>query len=316
MLSLLVQQATHPTYRIWCPLHQLDLDMKSGMNNIQDGQFYKDAHAFSVYLRVQQILIAEMGTTCPRDTNRWTYITAMLSWMLKHHVRLFQRIEEKHSHQAPSTMWWIIASDIVPVGEEINKLFVKLQGNLLLFSQQREMIANTITSIISMWNIHKTATEPPDGYDAQLYYINADWWVEFDTVTNCIAEHGGSFSRDRFEELDVNEQQLVHHEIVGYVVNLVANMSQIIAERDNNNLASIEEAPPVMPGEITSMSHRQFMKDVLDLLRVRLKESGWTKIEINRAEQDHRNYRYTYMNELLLRSKIDNLAVATDFNVA
>ncbi len=83
----------------------------------------------------------------------------------------------------------------------------------------------------------------------------------------------------------MNEQQLVHHEISGYVVDLVANMSQIIAERDRNNLASIKEASPVMPGEIASMSHRQFMKDVLDLLRVRLKEFEWTKIEIDQAEQ-------------------------------
>jgi hypothetical protein len=93
-------------------------------------------------------------------------------------------------------------------------------------------------------------------------------------------------------------------------------MSQIIAERNSNNLASIEEAPPVMPGEIESMSHRQFMKDVLDLLRVRLKESRWMKIKIDQAEQDHCDYRYAYMNEPLLKSKIDNLAVATDFNVA
>ncbi len=71
-----------------------------------------------------------------------------------------------------------------------------------------------------------------------------------------------------------------------------------------------------MPGEIASMSHRQFMKDILDLLRVRLKESGWTEIEIDQAEQDHRDYRYAYMNKPLLKSKIDNLAVATDFNVA
>ncbi len=67
---------------------------------------------------------------------------------------------------------------------------------------------------------------------------------------------------------------------------------------------------------LQSMSHRQFMKDVLDLLRVRLKESGWTEIEIDQAEQDHRDYRYTYMNEPLLKSKINNLVVATDFNVA
>jgi hypothetical protein len=61
-------------------------------------------------------------------------------------------------------------------------------------------------------------------------------------------------------------------------------MLQIIAKRDSNNLALIEEAPPVMPGEIASMSHRQFMKDVFDLLRVRLKESEWTEIEIDQAE--------------------------------
>ncbi|CAK9200494.1 unnamed protein product [Sphagnum troendelagicum] len=111
-------------------------------------------------------LLSASATT--RDTNRWTHVMAMLSWMLKHRMRLFQHIEEKHLHQAPSAMWWIIASSIVPIGEEINKLFVKLQDNLLVLSQQREMIANTITSIISMWNIHKTVAEPPDGYDAQL----------------------------------------------------------------------------------------------------------------------------------------------------
>ncbi len=74
--------------------------------------------------------------------------------------------------------------------------------------------------------------------------------------------------------------------------------------------------PPLMRPALQSMSHRQFMKDVLDLLRVRLKESGWTEIEIDQAEQDHRDYRYTYMNEPLLKSKINNLVVATDFNVA
>jgi hypothetical protein len=91
-------------------------------------------------------------------------------------------------------------------------------------------------------------------------------------------------------------------------------MSEIMAERDSDNEASIEEAPPVMPSEIASLSHRDFMKDVLDPLRIRLKNSGWTDIDIDIAEQDHHNFRNAYRNEPLLRSRIDKQTVSTGFN--
>lgn len=81
--------------------------------------------------------------------------------------------------------------------------------------------------------------------------------------------------------LNDDDKIIVSHEVARYIVDLVIDMSEIMSKRDNNNHASIEEAPPLMSAEIVSLSHKHFVADVLDPLGMRLQSSGWTEIDID-----------------------------------
>jgi hypothetical protein len=72
VVTLLERQCTNPVLREWCVPNQLDLVVKTATVGVDDGEFYKAAHAFSVHLRAQHNLIVEMdGAKCPKDTTRW-----------------------------------------------------------------------------------------------------------------------------------------------------------------------------------------------------------------------------------------------------
>ncbi|KAI9905192.1 hypothetical protein PsorP6_013751 [Peronosclerospora sorghi] len=55
-----------------------------------------------------------MQVQCPRDTNRWMYFERILSFMLKHRLRLEQWIEEKRPVSAPSPTWWVMFASVQP----------------------------------------------------------------------------------------------------------------------------------------------------------------------------------------------------------
>ena len=71
VVTRLEQQTPHKVYRIWCGLHQLDLVMKHGFNELMDGKVVKLLKKFIHQLREQSIMIAQMGSKCPKLTTRW-----------------------------------------------------------------------------------------------------------------------------------------------------------------------------------------------------------------------------------------------------
>jgi hypothetical protein len=69
--TLLAQQATNSILRIVCVSHRCDLVIERITKEMDDENFYKTAHAFSVHLLAQANLITEMKGKCPKDTTRW-----------------------------------------------------------------------------------------------------------------------------------------------------------------------------------------------------------------------------------------------------
>ncbi|KAI9918452.1 hypothetical protein PsorP6_011500 [Peronosclerospora sorghi] len=57
--------ATHQLMRVWCAPHQGDIVLRAATNEMDNGAFYKTAHAFSVHLRQLQNLILEMQVQYP-----------------------------------------------------------------------------------------------------------------------------------------------------------------------------------------------------------------------------------------------------------
>jgi hypothetical protein len=111
--------------RIWCVPHQIDLIVKDVNHSLDDGLFYKTAHNFSVHLRRQQNLQLKMGSTCPKNTNRWVHLECMLSWMLEHRHRLLIWTEDS---------WWLVTAGVRPLLELINVTLVILQSLDIILS--------------------------------------------------------------------------------------------------------------------------------------------------------------------------------------
>ncbi len=84
VVTLLENECSNHVLRIWCVPHQLDIVVKNAIHGVLDEVFYKVAHAFSMHLHPQQILITEMGSKCPKDTMRWVAFGNILRWLLEH----------------------------------------------------------------------------------------------------------------------------------------------------------------------------------------------------------------------------------------
>jgi hypothetical protein len=113
--TLLEQQATNSILRIVCVPHQCDLVIKKVTKEMDDENFHKTPHVFSVHLRAHANLITEMKSKCPKDTTRWLAFGKLLDWMLDKRICILEHIEPKRPVQAPLDIWWIMAAGVHPL---------------------------------------------------------------------------------------------------------------------------------------------------------------------------------------------------------
>jgi hypothetical protein len=150
VVTLLDGQCTNPVLRVWCVPHQLDLVVKTATVGVDDGEFYKAAHAFSVHLRAQHNLIVAMdGAKCPKDTTRWVAFGNMLKWIIQHRRRLRQHFLDKRPVQAPTDNRWILAASFLPVFETLATTFTILQARNMVISQQRHEMEALVGKVCS-----------------------------------------------------------------------------------------------------------------------------------------------------------------------
>jgi hypothetical protein len=112
----------------------LDIVVKNAMQDVLDQAFYKVAHAYSVHLRMQQNLIMDMGSKCPKNTTRWVAFGSILHWLLQNYRRLMIHNAVKCLVQAPSEMWWVITATISPLFDRIAITFTKIQACNIVIS--------------------------------------------------------------------------------------------------------------------------------------------------------------------------------------
>ena len=63
------------------PPHQIDLVVKQAAESVADGAWIKFTWFFSIYLRKQVNLITRMNAKCPKQTNRWTHLGRLLTFL-------------------------------------------------------------------------------------------------------------------------------------------------------------------------------------------------------------------------------------------
>jgi hypothetical protein len=165
VVTLLEKECNNPVLQIWCIPHQLDIVVKNATQDVLDQAFYKVAHAYSVHLRVQQNLITDMGSKCPKDTTRWVAFGSILHWLLQNYRRLMIHNTVKRPVQESSKMWWVIVAAISPLFDRIVITFTKIQARNIVISQQRQEMSKLVTDIAAGLDIRPTTNEPLEGVD-------------------------------------------------------------------------------------------------------------------------------------------------------
>jgi hypothetical protein len=152
-VTLMAKEAVYEVLRVWCPPHQMDLVIQDATVQISDGLFANTTHSFTVRLRQQGNLQLEMGSKCPKDTNRWAHFQGQLLWLLTHRVRLMQWVVDRQPASSPSVAYWIIAAAINPQAKACKVTIVNLQKHDIVLSQQMAEIEKLIQNLLMQVDI-------------------------------------------------------------------------------------------------------------------------------------------------------------------
>jgi hypothetical protein len=126
---------------------------------------------------VQQNLITDMGSKCPKDTTRWVAFGSILHWLLQNYCRLMIHNATKRPVQAPSEMWWVIVVAISPLFNRIVITFTKIQARNIVISQQRQEMSKLVVDIAAGLDIHPATDEALEGVDSLTIITRSDWFI-------------------------------------------------------------------------------------------------------------------------------------------
>jgi hypothetical protein len=293
----------------------MDLVIRRAIEEMDDGVYHKTTHGFSVHLRAQQLLITDMQSKCPRDTNRWAYFGKIIDWMLEKRRRLLVHVEQKCPSSTPSESWWIMTAAVAPMSSCCNTTLVTLQSRDMVLSQQRVEIANLIVRLCMMMGIEEVdVNNAYESLDAEEYCRSGRFWAPIAAVVVHVSDQG-SWARDLLATLPDDEQSRVLREIGMFAVHLTDGLSGVQAERDGNNNSAVEESPFVMPADLVKLRTGRFIDTILDPFRSHVGRF-WSDSDIEEIERDHRQLLIAYNDERALRDIIDGHDHTTMFNKA
>jgi hypothetical protein len=201
----------------------MDLEIQDATVEISDELFAKTTHSFTVQLRQQCNLQLEMGSKCPKDTNRWAHFQGQLLRLLTHRVRLMQWVVDRQPASSPSVAHWIIAAAINPLAMACNVTIVNLQKHDIVLSQQTAEIEKLIQNLLMQVDIQheddKADIQRDDREDGK-FVENGPWRATLDAVFVHVKDQG-TWVKDLLLSLEDDEQIYVLRQIGGYALRLV-----------------------------------------------------------------------------------------------
>jgi hypothetical protein len=133
----------------------------------------------------------------------------------------------------------------------LSELVFKLQSRSLLIVQQGEIVNLLIGTLTGMFCID--VVDPENIGDDEGEYLSIDSMRVDVTDIECHIRDQGSFAGDCFDRLDIDEQKAVVKVIASYALMLATGLMRVRAERDDNDLAHNQDAPPVMPQQLVTL---------------------------------------------------------------
>ena len=266
VLTKLEQQVQHKVYRTWCTLHQLDLVMKYGYDGLMNGDFIKISNKFIAHLHDQDKLIQDMGSTCPKLSNRWIVMGNVCEWLIEHRREISLHIAEVSAKETnkkaketekntdetkmnieesviPPNSWWVVVAAVGAITHLVNITFIKLQGRDMLVSQQVEELGDLAVLICTQIGV-EGPLEPDKmaSLDSDSYSTHGRWAVSDDAIFDFLHDEG-SYIRNILESLDAG----IRYTIVGEIGKLVVH---IIDEKSLSTVAVFANTDAISPTKI------------------------------------------------------------------
>ena len=278
-------------YRIWCGAHQLDLVVQAIFVQLLNDTFVQNIHSVTGHLRRQQNLIREMGTKCPKfvDT-RWLSMERLLSWLVKHRLRVVSHLEEKQRN--PSKAWWVMVYLVRDFTELVNATFRSLQGKVTLVNEQENMLRTLANQLRIEGEVKGPIMNIAPMESDELTHVNGLYFAGQNEAEQHILSRQ-VFVRETAQELKYNVATMgdysnILRSICIMYVDSVSGISKICAERDGQNRGT-STLPPVLPKSLMNFSKHQF-GDLIVLQKMRLM-SAMPEQEVIALEEEFSDFK-------------------------
>ncbi|RHY39496.1 hypothetical protein DYB30_013534 [Aphanomyces astaci] len=113
LVTRIVATAENPVLRVWCAPHQIDMIVKQVADQ-------------------QANLITRMNVKCPQQTNRWSHLGRLLTFLKSHRRQLMEYCVENRPDNASTYEWWLMTFSIAPIINAIKVTITILQSRSLL----------------------------------------------------------------------------------------------------------------------------------------------------------------------------------------
>jgi hypothetical protein len=187
-----------------------------------------------------------------------------------------------------------------------------LQGLTTLLHQQVsqfEQLKATLSNICRINGPH--SSEECAGLNAEAIVIRDAFSVKLADAIAFI-KNQGTFVINSLAELGDEEATDISRMVGNLFLGLFCGIAAIVATRTSQNETSSAELPPVLPHSLSKVRTAHVCKLVREQ-RFRLERSGWSDVEIENIDVDHRNLLHSYRSEPTFRDALDKCSDASTF---
>ncbi|KAJ2346059.1 hypothetical protein GGH91_002336, partial [Coemansia sp. RSA 2671] len=286
VVTQLAAAAANNVFRVWCPIHQLDIHAGKAMTALYNGRFDVWLNRLTHCLRKNSSFGASNGL-CPKQSTRWLSAGKRCHWLLQHRVqinRFLKELEEKEARSGiklPSWFW-----PVVGVIHQFINIFevamTKLQGRDLLLSQQDLIISSLIKALQrSTKATLSTSASAAAPLDIDDNYGSDDDDDVDDSVGNSIDSNGNaaitigkwcislkhireyigecpSSINDSFTALSATRKRRLVRQVGRFITSILSGISGVCALRDASNNVDPNDLPDVLPHQLCKLSVRDF----------------------------------------------------------
>lgn len=201
---------------------------------------------------------------------------------------------------------------IANISEQASITFRSLEGLTTLLFAQREGLSKLYSNYANLFEaIGPLHLNEIIDENSNVLSTDRKFAINVENILQ-VMEDLGSYAMEAIAELGVEATHIFCQDVSKCVVNLIARIADVVAERDSSNESAADEIPPVLPHLLVKLRGRDFSQ-VLRIQRNRLLKT-WSQVEINDIELEFQGLKMAYQNEEALKNVLNGCDHTTGFS--